>query len=380
MSFDFSTLITDRTQSDVTALKKLLSKPYSGWTDEEKAQFSLASSKGAYNYTDLNRVSSAVYALDEMLRGFGYKTGVEKISVPHPQEDVVVSRLPDGYTELEYIQSSGTQYIDTGFKPNQNTRIICDYVLVSIGSTAVALFGARIAYQNTAFGYWAAGNSSAASIQDDYYSLINPYTATVINVRATVDKNKNTTTNSVLGYSKSFEAAAFQSDFALFLFAYNTNGKKDNQVGSIRMYSCQIYDNDTLILDYVPCKNETGTIGLYDVSNGVFYENAGTGSFTAGPEVEQPVIPQPSEDYDEYTWYEVDIPDSETMGKYLENLSKLRSVIIAPASTPAIPSDMNGLTVTEANNIEKIIADLNQLLINMSLAWFYSGELYAGEV
>ena len=32
--------------------------------------------------------------------------------------------LPDGFTKLAYIQSSGTQYIDTGFKPNQSTRVI----------------------------------------------------------------------------------------------------------------------------------------------------------------------------------------------------------------------------------------------------------------
>ena len=28
------------------------------------------------------------------------------------------SRLPSGYTELEYIESSGTQYVDTGVVPN----------------------------------------------------------------------------------------------------------------------------------------------------------------------------------------------------------------------------------------------------------------------
>lgn len=28
------------------------------------------------------------------------------------------NRLPSGYTELEYIESSGTQYVDTGVVPN----------------------------------------------------------------------------------------------------------------------------------------------------------------------------------------------------------------------------------------------------------------------
>lgn len=30
--------------------------------------------------------------------------------------------VEDRYTLLDYIQSSGTQYIDTGFIPNQNTK------------------------------------------------------------------------------------------------------------------------------------------------------------------------------------------------------------------------------------------------------------------
>ena len=32
------------------------------------------------------------------------------------------SDVPEGYTQLEYIESSKTQYIDTGFKPNQDTK------------------------------------------------------------------------------------------------------------------------------------------------------------------------------------------------------------------------------------------------------------------
>lgn len=81
MSFDFSTLITDRAQSDLSALKTLLAKPVDQWTDEEKAQFATAVSKGAYNYTDLNRVTEAMAYLDEVLRGYGYETGFVPIKI-----------------------------------------------------------------------------------------------------------------------------------------------------------------------------------------------------------------------------------------------------------------------------------------------------------
>lgn len=59
MSFDFSTLITDRSQADLDALGSLLSVPMEDWTAEQLASFNQAASKGSYNYTDLNRVTQA---------------------------------------------------------------------------------------------------------------------------------------------------------------------------------------------------------------------------------------------------------------------------------------------------------------------------------
>ena len=72
MSFDFSTLITDRSQADLDALGSLLSVPMEDWTAEELAEFNLARSKGAYNYTDLNRVTAAMDYINEQLVGYGY--------------------------------------------------------------------------------------------------------------------------------------------------------------------------------------------------------------------------------------------------------------------------------------------------------------------
>ena len=90
MSFDFSALITDRTQEDVT--KK--------------------TTKGFYNASDLNRVTACMEYLDEELRRLGYESGYKPVVV-HPQEEGG-SGLPDGYTELEYIESTGTQKVFHG--------------------------------------------------------------------------------------------------------------------------------------------------------------------------------------------------------------------------------------------------------------------------
>lgn len=50
-----------------------------------------------------------------------------------------------------------------------------------------------------------------------------------------------------------------------------------------KVYSCKIWDNDIIQRNLIPAKNTSGTLGLYDAVNNMFYTNAGTGTFTAGP-------------------------------------------------------------------------------------------------
>ena len=50
-----------------------------------------------------------------------------------------------------------------------------------------------------------------------------------------------------------------------------------------KVYSCKIWDNDIIQRNLIPAKNSSGILGLYDAVNNVFYTNAGTGTFTAGP-------------------------------------------------------------------------------------------------
>lgn len=73
MSFDFTTLITDRTQADVAAAKDLMGRITRGTaTEADLAVWNGAALRGAYNYTDLNRVGAAVNALAETLAEHGY--------------------------------------------------------------------------------------------------------------------------------------------------------------------------------------------------------------------------------------------------------------------------------------------------------------------
>lgn len=79
-------------------------------------------------------------------------------------------------------------------------------------------------------------------------------------------------------------------------------------------------------------------------------------------------------------WQVADIPTQESMMAYLADVAALRAALTVAADTPEVPEDMERLTWQEANDIEKILVDVDELLTHMAAAWFYSGDLYAGEV
>lgn len=181
-------------------------------------------------------------------------------------------RLPRGYVELAYIQSSGTQYINTGFKPNNNTRVVLDvqairqehgkFVFGSLDNWAVNMYGVVM---------------TASGWEDEYGNSYKGITGSPLN-RNTIDKNKNTT--KVNGTTVATHTSqTLQASYNLLLCCEYYMGSVVN-FSSVKVFSCQIYDNGTLIRDYVPCIDPNGSVGLYDLVNERFYTNAGTGAFT----------------------------------------------------------------------------------------------------
>jgi hypothetical protein len=188
--------------------------------------------------------------------------------------------LPSGYTKLAYIQSTGTQWVDTGFKPNQNTRVKMDCNVIGFNSSDAFLFGARIASGDTAF-CLAADDANTRWFALYGNAVQNP-TGTCTG-KHSIDFNQNVLT--LDGKNFTFAKTTSQSPYNLLLFATITNGNVDSQRGQMAVYSCQIYDNGTLVRDFLPCINPSGAVGLYDLVGRKFYGNAGTGAFT-GSEVE----------------------------------------------------------------------------------------------
>lgn len=195
--------------------------------------------------------------------------------------------LPDGYTQLEYIQSNGTQYINTGFKPTGNTRVVVDFLAYNQTTAQQGIFGSRPGATGR---FTLFTGHSTTSLQVDYNTEKSLAGQDVEISGLDLTKRVNISMNNKLvidGTTVSSTAVkSFTSTYDMYLFANNNIGVVQLP-SSLNLYSCAIYDDNTLVRNFVPCKNPDGVVGLYDSVNSQFYQNAGTGSFTAGPEVEQ---------------------------------------------------------------------------------------------
>lgn len=182
--------------------------------------------------------------------------------------------LPSGYTALKYIESSGTQYIDTGFKPNQNTRVDMDLEILSTTASVSVVLGVRT---SDFAAPWFGVVYRETYLRSDYGSAQLNLTPTAIHDRAKLSHDKNIFSFGEVSVTNT--ASTFTCTNSLFLLAYSNGGAGGNPVNA-KLYSCQIYDNGTLVRDFVPAQDGSGVVGLYDQQNGVFYANAGSGSFT----------------------------------------------------------------------------------------------------
>ncbi len=79
-------------------------------------------------------------------------------------------------------------------------------------------------------------------------------------------------------------------------------------------------------------------------------------------------------------WLTSDAPTASQMEAYRQNIVTLRGQIAVMQSTPNAPASMAGLNYVKANDIEHILLDLDALIDKLIKSWYFSGELYAGEV
>ena len=193
--------------------------------------------------------------------------------------------LPDGYTAVDYLQSSGTQWIEMGVAPNQNTKAVLKIKINTFTSRGMSLIGSRTDvnsnnqfttylddYGGTRFLFRMDGQTKAISWTGLTTNKIYIVTLSGTEMKAELE-------DGTAVFSKTFSVSDFTSTATMALFrAKNVSG--DCFQG--RIYGCKHYNGDELIQDFQPCLDTEGVPCMFDfVSQKPFY-NKGTGSFTWG--------------------------------------------------------------------------------------------------
>ena len=365
MSFDYSTLITDRARSDSDTLKALLSKPMAEWTAEERTAFNGAVMRGSYDYTDLNRVDACLEDLVARLGRVGCNVpGYERLEIERGKKPE--AQLPDGYTELQYLESSGTQWIDTGVKPDQTYALKIKFQTEQSSSGGIAVSDAN--WQSNGFGIWC----NAAAFGNGTMQTTEWHGTTPIEIELS---QQGLFVNGNLTWTP--DTATFTVPANMTLFSLNRNGSIAEKLTG-KIYFAQLFKAGKPVRNFIPCTNPSGIPGLYDLVDGKFYGNSGTGVFLAGPVVTWEEPEEPTEKLDPYTWYESDVPVPSQMARYRANVSAVRAVLRLPEGTPEVPETMRRLTTTEANSIEAILLALNFILNQIPTAVRHCGVTVCG--
>ena len=182
------------------------------------------------------------------------------------------------YKELEYIESTGTQYIDTGKNFASDVKIYMETMYLS----PLSSYGwgrnagsQEILWQNNMFYFGGGYSSTSQKVIDTKYAYDLDFTAgaMVAKINGAVVRE---TTNI---YNASFANR-------IYLFALNSYGNNIEEYSG-RVYGFKYVNGSTLEQNLVPAKRiSDNAIGMYDTVTDTFFENAGTGEFIAGPEVD----------------------------------------------------------------------------------------------
>lgn len=192
----------------------------------------------------------------------------------------------DDYQEVEYIQSSGTQYVNTLYIPSVNTKIETDIQWGTQSTSWAAFFGAT-------------GNDSSADwilwrIYSSTSTNFNPWFCNATYWERQITTTINAWHNIVLkswscnldwtSYTITTSSTPYQS--SIDLFAWNNWWTHWWRASQCAIKTFKIYESWTLVRDFVPCyRKSDNVIWLYDLVKDQFYTNSWTWTFTKWPDV-----------------------------------------------------------------------------------------------
>ncbi|MBR6838749.1 MAG: hypothetical protein IKM94_04245, partial [Alphaproteobacteria bacterium] len=213
------------------------------------------------------------------------------------------ANLPAGYTELEYIRTNHNAYIMTNFTVNDFDRVVADIKLydydteVSSSGQYPHLFGVSAnatsgSVHAKVFRFFNQTNSSMYAAYNDKWA--STWGGTWAPQPVPLNDWHNFDVKLATGeqyikmdggiVASGTMSAQLVNSYTLPIFAMNYAGNI-RYIPHLDSKAIKMYLGDTLVANFVPAKNSSGVVGLYDTVNNRFYTNAGTGEFTAGPVV-----------------------------------------------------------------------------------------------
>ena len=177
---------------------------------------------------------------------------------------------------MKYIQSSGTQYIDTGRKLTQDSDITIDFMIVGTKNRNAGIFGSRESASKNNLALFQDGGSGYFAGDFSEYRQ-HRFTMTLISERTKIRMNKaGVWVNDILKKSWS-DVADFETPTNGLIFDVGNNNWSGNKA-VMRLYSYTDGDAQQL----VPCLDANGVPCLYDLIGKTALYNQGAGSFTWG--------------------------------------------------------------------------------------------------
>lgn len=194
-------------------------------------------------------------------------------------------RLPSQYQEVEYIESTNRQYIDSGVIGRPNIEVKAKAIFTdSANLSNLGLVGSRQASGGTRFYIISIYNNRwHLGLSGDWISNTLPKKNILYDIHSSFIEGEYilyVDNNIILSGNANVETT-----YPLYIFGVNNYGNV-SRLASAKLYSLEIIQDNTLVRNFIPCyRKADGEIGLYDIVNNRFYTNSGTGTFIKGEDV-----------------------------------------------------------------------------------------------
>ena len=242
------------------------------------------------------------YKDDDYLTSIGGKLESSQLN---SADTIATVNLPDGYDQLEYVQQTGKNYLNSG------------YALPLTGAIYVDFEHIQNTYQGRVFGASNQSSTYGTNVYDVYNNGAGLWAFSAGTTLWTSTLIPRTSLRTRLLYNLSTKKIAFGGGTVLkrtftiggsvapktiYFGAGNLNNSSVANLSKNKFYRIIMMNNatmnttslestdvsamGTIMRDFIPCRrNSDGKVGFYERINGTFYGPSGTGDFLAGPKV-----------------------------------------------------------------------------------------------